>query len=416
MDEGLAALAARSGAWVEAARQDAQLSAFRRAGRLRLGLADERSSIVIDVTADALTVGGEADVTLVAPAAAWASLLSRAPAPTMHHFLAMRMRIDGTRIEGEELIFAQQSHIVRRLIELARAVVDAPVQRAPDPLLDRSGIEGLHIPVTIEGAAIDLYVEHAGAGGGRPILLLHTAGADGRQAHPLMSDRALTSEHPVYAFDMPGHGRSEALPEPIGAWTLTPERYAEAILAVIDALGLDQPILLGASMAGEACLMMAHFAPDLLSGVIACEASDHVPGRVTPWAGHPQVNETTFVPEWIDGLIAPTAPSSMRELILRTYSQGGHRTFAGDIDFYSGGWDGREIVAEIDTGTCPVVMMTGEYDYSCTPAMSRATAAKIPGAHFWPMPGLGHFPICEHPDAFRPHLERALALIEAAHA
>jgi pimeloyl-ACP methyl ester carboxylesterase len=415
MPAGLAALAAAVDGWVTAAERDAQLRAFRRAAHLTIALSDGETRVAISVSPERIVPGtdAEARVTLVAPAHAWEQLLSRDPAPTFHHFLAMRMRVEGARIDGDELAFAQHAHVIRRLIELAREIVDAPIDRAPDPRLDRSRIVGSHLPVMIEGATVDLYVERAGGGAGAPILLLHTAGADGRQAHPLMSDAELTAQREVVAFDMPGHGRSQALPEPLGAWSLTPERYAATILAVIDALGLQRPILLGASMAGEACLMMAHRAPQLLGGVIACEASEHVQGRVTPWAGHPQVNETTFVPEWIDGLIAPSAPASMRDLILRAYSQGGHRTFAGDIDYYSGGWDGRDIVADIDTATCPVVMMTGEYDYSCTPAMSEATAAKIPGARFWTMRGLGHFPICEHPAAFRPHLDRALALIGA---
>lgn len=413
---GLAGLVARTDAWLESARGDAQLTAFRRAADLRVALTDGDATVAVSVTADAVARADEAEVTLVSTPEAWTQLLSSAPAPTMHHFLAMRMRIEGTRVEGDELAFAQHAHVVRRLVELAREVVDGPVERAPDPVLGRAEIIGGYVPVTIEGATIDLHVERAGTGEGAPILLLHTAGADGRQAHPLMADAELTARHPVVTFDMPGHGRSQALPEPIGAWTLTPDRYAAAMLGVIDALELERPILLGASMAGEACLLMAHRAPERLGGVIACEASDFVPGRTTPWAGHPKVNEMTFVAEWIDGLIAPTAPAATRELILRTYAQGGHRTFAGDIDFYSGGWDGRELVGDIDTAMCPVVMMTGEYDYSCTPAMSEATAAKIPGAQYWMMPGLGHFPICEHPAAFKPHLERALATIGAAHA
>lgn len=411
MASGLVALAADVDEWVEAAEQDAQLRASRLAAHLDLALSDGEIRVAISVSPNGIRAGGEPQVTLVAPSEAWAQLLSSSPAPTMHHFLAMRMRVEGTRIEGDELAFAQHARLIRRLIELARGIGDAPIARAADPRLDRSGIVGSHVPVTLEGQRIDLYVERAGRGVSAPILLLHTAGADGRQAHPLMSDAELTARHEVIAFDLPGHGRSAALEEPLGAWRLTPERYSATILAVIDALGLHRPILLGASMAGEACLMMAHRTPERLGGVIACEASDYVPGRVTPWAGHPQVNEMLFVPEWIDGLIAPTAPAAMRDLILRTYAQGGHRTFAGDIDFYSGGWDGRDIVGEIDTDACPVVMMTGEYDYSCTPAMSEATAAKIPGAHYWMMPGLGHFPMCEHPNSFRPHLERALTLI-----
>lgn len=411
MAAGLAALDAVVDGWVEAARRDAQLQALRRAAHVAVAFSDGETRVTVAVSPDTVIPCDDAEVSLVAPADAWTQLLSRHPAPTMHHFLAMRMRVDGTRVEGDELVFAQHAAIIRRLIELAREVVDAPVSRAADPVLDRRAIVGRHVPVVVEGQQVDLYFERAGAGAGAPIVVLHTAGADGRQAHPLMSDADLTARHEVITFDMPGHGRSAALAEPIGAWSLTPDRYAETILAVIDALALDSPILLGASMAGEACLMMAYRVPDRLGGVVACEASDFVPGRVTPWAGDPRVNEMLFVPEWIDGLIAPTAPASTRDLILRTYAQGGHRTFAGDIDFYSGGWDGRDIVSEIDTAVCPVVMMTGEYDYSCTPAMSEATAAKIPGAHFWTMPGMGHFPICEHPEAFAPHLERALTLI-----
>lgn len=411
MSKGLAGLAARAGDWAGTAQADDQLAVFRRNARLSLGLSDGSNTVSLELGPDVVRPNVVPDLTLVAPGYAWTQLLSSTPAATMHHFLAMRMRVPGTHIEGDELLFAQHTHVVRRLLELARGIVDAPVERAADPRINRSGIEGFYVPARVEGSATDLYVERAGSGTGAPILLLHTAGADGRQAHPLMSDLELTCRHPVYAFDLPGHGRSAELPGARGSWTLTPERYAESILAIIDALDLDSPILLGASMAGEACLMMAHRAPGLLGGVIACEAAEHVPGRVTPWAGHPEVNEMLFVPEWIDGLIGPASPASMRNQILHTYSQGGHRTFAGDIDFYSGGWDGREIVADIDTASCPVVMMTGEYDYSCTPTMSEATAGKIPGAHYWTMPGLGHFPICEHPAAFRTHLDRALSLI-----
>jgi pimeloyl-ACP methyl ester carboxylesterase len=49
-------------------------------------------------------------------------------------------------------------------------------------------------------------------------------------------------------------------------------------------------------------------------------------------------------------------------------------------------------------------MLTGEYDYSCTAEMSEATAAKIPGARFQAMPGIGHFPFAENPALFAEYL------------
>lgn len=44
--------------------------------------------------------------------------------------------------------------------------------------------------------------------------------------------------------------------------------------------------------------------------------------------------------------------------------------------------------------------MTGEYDWSTTPEMSKATADKIKGANFKAMEGLGHFPATENPNRF----------------
>ena len=74
--------------------------------------------------------------------------------------------------------------------------------------------------------------------------------------------------------------------------------------------------------------------------------------------------------------------------------------FAGDILFYSGDWDARDRVARIDTNRCPLFMLTGEYDYSCTAEHSAATAAKIAGVHFQVMEGMGHFPFAENPKVF----------------
>jgi len=323
----------------------------------------------------------------------------------------MRMRIEGPEVLGDERAYAQPARIARRVLALGRELLHGAPARADEPAITRTGIREHYVRVALPAGEVDIHVARAGRGA--PLLVLHTAGADARQAHALMSDPDLTSHHEVIAFDLPGHGGSQRLPGAIGSWSLTTQLYGDIILAVVDALDLRDPVLLGASMAGEVCLEMAFRAPDVFRGVIACEASEKVPGRTTPWARDPRVDGTTFVPEWIAGLVGPSAPAGCRDDILWMYSQGGAGTFAGDIDFYSGDWDGTGKVAHIDTERCRVVMMTGEYDYSCTPEMSLATAEKIPGAVFWPMPGLGHFPICENPAAFAPHLARALEHIEA---
>lgn len=352
------------------------------------------------------------DVGMFAGTATWDECFTRRPAPNFHHFLAMLMRVPGTRVLGNEQTFAQHAHIARRLVELAREIVSGPSVETRNGHIDRTSIMGSYLSISLEHRVIDLHIEQSGSRDCPALLFLHTAGADARQAHGIMNDPAVANNYRTIAFDMPGHGYSDRLDEDFGSWSLTTERYIATIEEVITRLDLNQPILIGASMAGQACLAMALHRPNLVGGVIACEAADHVSGRTTPWPTDPQVNGSIFAAEWIDGLIGPQSPSKNRRDIRWQYSQGGFGTFTGDIDFYSGGWDARGQLSQFDTRVCPVVMMTGEYDYSCTPEMSEETAAGIEGAEFWVMPELGHFPVCEHPNAFSPHLSKALTLIE----
>ena len=47
-----------------------------------------------------------------------------------------------------------------------------------------------------------------------------------------------------------------------------------------------------------------------------------------------------------------------------------------------------------------VYMLTGEYDWSNTPAMGQATCDKITGGKHQAMKGVGHFPATENPKVF----------------
>lgn len=111
-------------------------------------------------------------------------------------------------------------------------------------------------------------------------------------------------------------------------------------------------------------------------------------------------------------MMCPTAPLVNRQLIWHLYSAQAYGIFHGDLDFYFGGWDGRTRVGKIDTKKCPVFMLTGEYDWSNTPAMAQATCDKIPGAKHKAMPQLGHFPATENPARFVPHLVEAIEHIQ----
>jgi len=358
------------------------------------------------------------DFTFSAPSSVWAKFLE--PIPPRHHhvILAMLARVPEAKLTGDTKSFAQHCHLVRRILEIGKWLalgnpLPTPTTLRPSlPPPPPGGRTADTIAVPVNGIPHAIHYEAAGQG--QDVLCLHTAGADRRQFHRLMANPAITATNRLVAFDLPWHGNSAPTPgAPIGAWRLTTDLYVDIIMNFIAAAGLKNPIVLGASMSGEICLELALRHPQSFRGIIACEASQHIAGRQTPWSFHPEVNQSFFVPEWIHGLMAPQSPAECANEVLWHYAQGGPGVFFGDIHFYSGDWNATDRVHRIDTNLCPLIMLTGEYDYSCTVELSEATAAKIPGVRFQRMNGMGHFPFAENPPLFAEYLVPLLRELNA---
>jgi pimeloyl-ACP methyl ester carboxylesterase len=266
-------------------------------------------------------------------------------------------------------------------------------------------IVGRYLHLALGGRSMRVYFEEAGQGW--PLLCLHTAGADGRQFRHLMTDPAVTRHWRVLAFDMPRHGKSLPLP----GWQdeeyrLTTAAYVEMIRAFADALDLDRPVVLGCSIGGKIVLELALRAPERFRALIGLEAAAHQAPWYddTSWLHRPDVHGGELSSALMSGLIAPQAPDEARWETLWMYAQSGPGVFRGDLHFYRVEGDLRDRVDRIDTRRCPLYLLTGEYDFSCTPEDTRATAARIPGAHLTIMKELGHFPMSEHPERFRTYL------------
>jgi pimeloyl-ACP methyl ester carboxylesterase len=266
-------------------------------------------------------------------------------------------------------------------------------------------IVGRYLRLSLDGQPHRVYFEEAGQGW--PLLCLHTAGADGRQFRHLMTDADVTRHWRVLAFDMPRHGKS--LP-PVGwqdgEYRLTTAAYVEMILGVADALALDRPVVLGCSIGGKIVLELALRAPERFRALIGLEAAAHQTPWYddTSWLHRPDVHGGELCSALMAGLIAPQAPDESRWETLWMYAQGGPGVFRGDLHFYRVEGDLRDRIDRIDAGRCPLYLLTGEYDFSCTPEDTRETAARIPGARLTIMEGLGHFPMSEHPARFRTYL------------
>jgi pimeloyl-ACP methyl ester carboxylesterase len=275
-------------------------------------------------------------------------------------------------------------------------------------------IVGRYMTIELGGRAHRIYFEEAGQG--IPLVCLHTAGADGRQFRHLMLDDEVTSHFRVLAFDMPWHGKS--LP-PQGweneEYRLTTAGYTEMIVAFCRALDLDHPVVMGCSIGGRIVLSLAIEHASMFRALIGLEAADfQSPWYDTTWLNRPDVHGGEVCAALVSGLIAPQSPNETRHETLWMYKQSGPGVFKGDLYFYRVDGDLRAKVGGIDTGACPLYLLTGEYDFSCSPDDTRRTAEKIKGAEVTIMREVGHFPMSENPRQFRRYILPVLEKIRSA--
>jgi pimeloyl-ACP methyl ester carboxylesterase len=271
-------------------------------------------------------------------------------------------------------------------------------------------VVGRYVHVEIENELNRIYFEENGRG--IPLVCLHTAGSDARQWRHLLTDEELTKSFRIIAFDMPWHGKSN----PPASWNgdeyrLTTARYTETVRAFCQALSLERPVVMGCSIGGRIVLNLAIDHAAEFRALIGLEAADfQAPWYDTSWLNRLDVHGGEVCAALISGLIAPQSPDAARRETLWGYKQGGPGVFKGDLYFYRVDGDLRGRVAAIDTRRCPLFLLTGEYDFSCTPDDTLRTAASIDGTEVVIMKELGHFPMSENPMQFRryiaPILER----------
>lgn len=352
------------------------------------------------------------DVALRASPSSWKKFFSRVPPPGYQSFMALRSTDPSFVMEGNQLLAAQALPVLERLAEVAR---QGDGESAPKVSEDTRGAQFSvkRNPTQLIGRYADLpdqdgkpwriYYEEAGSG--VPLILLHTAGADSRQFHDLLCDVEIAARWRMLAFDLPYHGRST----PAHGWWQTPyklstEVYAHWCVTFIREVAKRRAVVMGSSMGGAMAVYLAARHRTDVCAAIGLEAPDRSPGRLNRFLTNPQVNQACFIPSYVYGLMSPLSPEEQRRRAWWFYSQGGYGVYRGDLHFYSEEWDANKLASEFDVSQCPVYLLTGEYDYSATPESTRRLADLIRGAQVHTMPGLGHFPMTENPDAFRLHL------------
>lgn len=223
------------------------------------------NTLLVEVTNGSAkaTVGNpqSALFTLSALPEQWEEFFKQTPvAPYQSYWgmFGMNIKQQGIEVQGDQTEFAHWTHVWRRVLELAHHAHCGPYPEDEQAQPDEDHLVGRYVYLTAPiWGRCKVFYETSGDGD-QPIVFLHTAGSDGRQYHGVMNDARMRKRCTMYCFDLPGHGRSFPSQSYYpGAHTNTEDSYVGCIAAFVKALGLNKPIICGASMAGQVCLAVA---------------------------------------------------------------------------------------------------------------------------------------------------------------
>ena len=248
--------------------------------------------------------------------------------------------------------------------------------------------------VEIEG----LQIAYRRTGDGPALVLLHGGPTDSREFHYQLE--GLSDEFTVVAWDRPGCGRSSDPPE-----SFRIPDYVRIFFAFLQALGIEQPHVLGLSFGSGYALELYRAHPVIPQSLILASA-------YAGWAGSlpPDVVEQrkqgllqrieqpdVWVHEWLPTLLTDAAPRELVEevsAILADYHPGAQRALL------SSGFAEQDLRDVLPTVTVPTLLLYGDKDVRSPLNVAQEMHASIPGSQLVIMPGAPHLSDMEAPDRF----------------
>ena len=235
-------------------------------------------------------------------------------------------------------------------------------------------------------------------GHGPPLVLLHGALADSRDWRPQLD--ALSDEFTVVAWDAPGCGASF---DPHADYGL--DGYADCLAALIEALGLERPHVLGLSFGSGLALELFRRHPALVRSLVLVSAYAGWAGslgrEVAEQRRHSFLRDADrpidqVVREFSTTLFADSVPAGVVDEVvemMRDSRPAGLRAMASafaDADL-------RDVLPLIDV---PTLLLYGEADMRSPISVGEDLHARIPGSAFVVIPGVGHMVNVEAPERF----------------
>lgn len=238
-------------------------------------------------------------------------------------------------------------------------------------------------------------------GQGTPLVLLH--GFPLSRAIWAAQIAELSAHHRLIAPDLRGHGDSEATPGPYSM-----ELLADDILALLVALRIDQPIVLGGlSMGGYVAMAFARRYPERLAGLLLTATragSDTSAGKdgrrqavaAVQQAGNIQPTVVGMLPK----LFAPQTYSDNPNLVLEVRHIMEQTSVDGVINAQLGMLARPDSTAMLSNLDVPGLVIHGEHDQIIPVEAAQDMADVLPDGSMVIIKGTGHLLNMEKPAEF----------------
>jgi pimeloyl-ACP methyl ester carboxylesterase len=240
---------------------------------------------------------------------------------------------------------------------------------------------------------------HPDNGSTPAVVFLHGIGGAARGWAPQVTAFKAAGLHPV-ALDLPGYGARPAVDK------MNFEELAADLEVTIDRLGLERPALVGHSMGGMIAQTAMRRGPNGYRAAVLVGTSPafgdakgefqkrFIADRLGPLdAGATMPDLAVSI---VDGIMGPNPDAGGRSLAIETMAATPASTYRAAIKCLVT-FDER---ANLPNIRVPVLCLAGEHDRNAPPPMMERMAAKIRGARYVCLPGVGHLPNLEAPAAF----------------
>ena len=231
------------------------------------------------------------------------------------------------------------------------------------------------------------------------VVFIHGIGGNARIWGPQLASFAAAGFRPV-ALDLPGYGTRE----PVDRMEF--DMLAADVEAQVARLDLDRPVVVGHSMGGMVAQTLLRRGPRAWrAAVLSCTSpafgdpsgefqKKFVADRIAPLdAGRTMAQLAPAMVAFVSG---PAPDPAGRKLAIETIAATSERSYRAAVHCLVG-FDERANLPHI---AVPVLCLAGEHDRLAPPAMMERMAARIPGARYVCLAGVGHLPNIEAPPAF----------------